>query len=151
MKGLLRLDGATSEVLTTMLLTLLNARSADAFLRAERATHSLFSGLADKLVGAVLRHLTTNPDFVEPCREHWLNVAARQGERLQSNGYKKTSVQLLGGSKIELQTLRLARVAPKKPGRKRGTGKRGKAGTGVYPALAQLGALVKHQTLETSE
>jgi mRNA-degrading endonuclease RelE of RelBE toxin-antitoxin system len=81
--------------------------------------------MADQLVEDVLRYLVEDPRLVEPCRGYWTNVASAQGEKLQSNGYKKTPVALLGGRTITVRTLRLARVAPKRPGPKRGRGKRG--------------------------
>jgi hypothetical protein len=122
---------------------LLNARSGVEFYDVERAVHQALRGLGDALVGGVLRFLAADPRLVEPCRAYWTELAARQGERLQSNGYKETAVRLLGGGVVSVKTLRLARVRPTGPGRKPGRGKRGKAGTGLYPALAQLGIVGK--------
>lgn len=121
----------------------LDARDPGGFFEAERTVHDLCRDVADDIVGAVLQFLVSDPRIVEPTRAYWTRTAAEQGEKLQSNGYKSTSIQLLGGTKVQVSTLRLARVARRRPGRKRGRGKRGKAGTGVYPALAQLGIIGK--------
>ena len=123
------LDSIRSETVTSIdcaVRKLLDARNPGDFFAAERTTHDLCRSVADDVVGAVLQFLVADPRFVQPCREYWMQTAAAQGEKLQSNGYKSTSVQLLDGTKLKVSTLRLARVAPRRPGRKPGRGKRGK-------------------------
>jgi len=140
------LDSIRSETMTSIdcaVRKLLDSRNPGDFFAAERTAHDLCRSVADDVVGAVLQFLAADPRFVQPCREFWTQTAAAQGGKLQSNGYKSTSVQLLGGAKVKVSTLRLALVAPRRPGRKPGRGKRGKAGPGVYPALAQLGIVGK--------
>lgn len=128
-----------SPQIQALALNVLNARSPANMYDAERAIHAAFREVADRIVGTVLQFLVADPRLVEVCRTYWKNIAIAQKEKLQSNGYKETPVQLLGGGSVIVRTLRLARVAPKTPGPKRGRGKRGPAGSGLYPALVQLG------------
>ncbi len=115
------------------------AASAEEFYDAERGMRAELMRRADLAVGAVLEHKTSEDAFVKPAKDLMMARAAAAGVKLKSHGRRPTRVRLLGGSEIRLRTLQLLPVAPVRPGRKRGVGRRGKNGAGVYPALAVLG------------
>ncbi len=113
--------------------------SAEEFYDAERAMRTEVTRRADLAVAAVLEHKAEDPAFVEPAKQLMMAQAEAVGVKLKSHGRRFTRVRLLGGSVIRFRTLQLLPVAPKQPGRKRGVGRRGTGGSGVYPALAVLG------------
>jgi len=117
----------------------LRAADAEQFYDAERHVAALMRQRADQLVATVLEHRCTAAEFVEPARARAHTMANALGWNLISNGRRQTRVQLLGGMQVTLETLRMRPVMPVRPGRKRGVGRRGEAGTGFYPVLAELG------------
>jgi len=117
----------------------LDASSEEEFYDAERRVREHLVRVADKAVGAVLKHKVSDPAFVNPAKELMQTQAEAAGVKLKSHGRRPTKVRLLGGTVIECRTLQLLPVAPTRPGRKRGVGRRGENGSGVYPALAMLG------------
>lgn len=131
--------GSWDDRIASAVLEVLNASDPVEFREAEREVHAMMRDRADRLVAAALQHRTSAPEFVEPCRERAHETAAAMGVVLRSNGERETRVQLLGGTTVPISTLRLRPEAQRKPGRKRGVGRRGKAGTGFYPVLAELG------------
>ena len=60
---------------------------------------------------------------------------------MRSVGRRPTTVRLLGGRQVQLKTSYRLPVRMPRPGRRRGIGRRGKAGAGQYPHLCQLGSL----------
>ena len=133
------LAGGWDAAIEAASVAVLQACDAEEFYDAERALAALMRARADHVVGAILEHRCTAPEHVEPARARAHKSANEQGWRLVSNARRKTRVQLLGGLVVALETLRMRPVMPPRPGRKRGVGRRGKAGTGFYPVLAELG------------
>jgi hypothetical protein len=127
-----------SEVLVGRLLQM---RSAEDFYDAERAVHEAMRLRGDTITSAVLRHRTDSPEHVDRARRAVQAQARASGSRLESNGRRKTKVRLLGGSVVELKTLRLHPPTELHKGRPRKVGQRGPAGTGVYPALEEIGVV----------
>jgi hypothetical protein len=115
------------------------ATSAEEFYDAERGMRAELMRRADLAVGAVLKHKTGDDAFVKPAKALMMERAKAAGVKMKSHGRRPTRVRLLGGTEIQLRTLQLLPVAPVRAGRKRGVGRRGKTGSGVYPALAVLG------------
>lgn len=119
--------------------SMLFANSVSDFCEAERAVAELMMRKADALTAAVVTYRATAAEFVEPARARAHERALGQGIKLKSCGRKPTRVRLLGGTELRIETLRMQPLAPRRPGRKRGRGRRGKGGAGVYPALAEMG------------
>jgi len=115
------------------------ASCAEEFYDAERGVRAELMRRGDLAVGAVLEQKASDPAFVEPAKKLMMAQADAAGVKLKSHGRRPTRVRLLGGSVIRFRTLQLLPVAQKGPGRKRGVGRRGRNGSGVYPALAVLG------------
>jgi len=134
--------GPMDAALTAAVWRAWSATSAEELYDGERGVRAEFNRRADLAMGAVLEHKASDPAFVEPAKELAMARAEAAGVKLKSHGRRFTRVRLLGGSVIRFRTLQLLPVAPEgRPGRKRGVGRRGKGGSGVYPALAQLGVV----------
>lgn len=131
--------GCWDDGVEAAVVRVLGASSPEEFLDAERGVHAMMRTRADALVAAALKYRAGAAEFVEPCRDRAHERAAAEGASLKSNGTRATRVQLLGGTTVSIETLRLRPVAKRKAGRPRGVGRRGKAGTGFYPVLAELG------------
>jgi hypothetical protein len=94
-------------------------------------------GLQDGVTGAVLTEVVSDPGL-----QAVTSAAARSGpERLRSGGVREVSVTMLGGHEARLRTEYLKPDRRGRPGRPRGTGRRGAGGAGLYPVLAALGIL----------
>ncbi len=130
------LDGPTEALVER----LLGVRTGEEFYDAERAVAAEMRRRADVLVAEVLQHMAEAPEHVDRAR-HGVQARARSvGASLVSNGRRTTKVRLLGGTLVELKTLRLRPATEKKrSGRRRRVGERGPAGTGVYPFLEEIG------------
>lgn len=83
---------------------------------------------------AVLRGLNEDETFRTAAQ-----AAFTGDDRFRNGGTRSTTVRLLGGGTIQLQTPYLARRRGKRRGRRRGVGRRGKGGSGVFPVLLCLG------------
>lgn len=115
------------------------AVTPEQFYDAERAVRSEFVKRGDVVVAELLRERVTSRTLVEPAKAGVVAQAEEAGVKLKSHGLRSTKVRLLGGTVVQLQTLAMLPVAQSRPGRKRGVGRRGEGGAGVYPALAALG------------
>ena len=115
------------------------ASTPEEFYDSERAVRAEFVQRADIVVGEVLRERVVDDELVDPAKATTMMRASEAGVKLKSHGRRSTKVRLLGGTVVQVQTLALLPVAPQRPGRKRGVGRRGESGAGVYPALAALG------------
>jgi hypothetical protein len=131
--------GTLGPELESALVTVLDASSEEEFYDAERGVREHLARVADQAVGAVLKHKVSDPAFVQPAKELMQSRAKASGVQMKSHGRLPTQVRLLGGTVIKFRTLKLLPVAPTRPGRKRGVGRRGESGSGVFPALAMLG------------
>ena len=131
--------GALDPALERSLVAVWTASSEEELYDAERGVREELVQRSDIAVGTVLKHKVSDPAFVNPAKELMKAQAKAAGVKLKSHGRRPTRMRLLGGSVIQFRTLLLLPVAPKRPGRKRGVGRRGDNGSGVYPALAMLG------------
>jgi len=131
--------GPIDRALEAAVLGVYQASSGEEFYDAERAVRAELTRRADLAVGEVLKHRAGDPALVEPAKQLMMARADVAGVKMKSHGRRPTRVRLLGGTEVQFRTLQLLPVAPKGPGRKRGRGRRGKTGSGVYPALEVLG------------
>jgi hypothetical protein len=112
------------------------ANDPQAILDVELQLHVLTRLLADHLFGSLLDHILTHPDFQAPV----CAAAKAHHPWLRAGGVRTHRIRLLGGTIVSFKVpyLKTDRRGPR-PGRKRGIGRRGKGGTGLYPTLAALG------------
>lgn len=111
------------------------ARTAEDFEALERALHEMFRNGADEITKALVTDIVEDPEYQEATN----NAVRASGQRYRSGGRRSVQITLLGGSSCEVRVPYLRLDLSGRPGRKRGTGRRGKAGAGLYPALAALG------------
>lgn len=127
--------GGLGETCVSNLSEWRTTRTADEFAAMERDIHALCRATADEVTNAILTDIVTDEEF-----QRRTNEAVRaSGRRYRSGGRRRVTITLLGGSKVEVQVSYLRPDKSKRPGRKRGSGRRGKGGAGLYPALAALG------------
>ena len=101
----------------------------------ERLLDIARSELVGPLLVELVREVHRHEEFVV-----WSMADARlRGARLRVTSDKGVGVHVAGGSHARIQSPYMAPITPKKPGPKRGAGKRGKGGGGLYPVLAALG------------
>jgi hypothetical protein len=97
--------------------------------------HDVARSCLDPIVAAVIQAAHGAPAVVERAT---MLVGAYADLRLQKTA-QPVAVTLLGGSTAEIFTPYFLQRPRCKPGRKRGRGRRGKEGNGIYPRLAALG------------
>jgi hypothetical protein len=130
--GLLkRLNGACAEKLEAWRST----RTAEGFAALEQEIHATFRAAADEVTAEVLDDIVTDEALQQESNE----AVRASGKPYRSGGRRAVKVTLLGGSTTEVKVPYLRPDISKRPGRKRGHGRRGKGGVGLYPALAALG------------
>lgn len=114
----------------------LDSRSPAELRRTELEVAAVARDFADRVVEAVLHEMLSDDVFQAQCC-----AAAHAGaeRRLRDVGRRPVEVTLLGGRKTTVHVRYLRPDHRGRPGRPRGTGRRGKGGSGVYPALAALG------------
>lgn len=108
-------------------------------LDAERAVHDALRAQADELVGAAILARVRDDAFVQQARIELQALSREHGVALNSRGWRPTTVHLMGGRVVKLETLLLTPATPREPALRRARGSRGPSGSGVYPALAKLG------------
>ena len=89
----------------------------------------------DPVIGAIIQEAHELLEVQNAAAEL---VAADPDFRLQDSA-QDVNVALLGGSSVTVVTPYYLRRPPRRPGRPRGRGRRGKAGNGFYPVLATMG------------
>jgi hypothetical protein len=114
----------------------LDSLSPAAFRCMELEVAAVARGFADRVAEAVLHEILSDDAFQAQCC-----AAAHAGseKRLRDVGRRPVEVTLLGGRKTTVRVRYLRPDHRGRPGRRRGTGRRGKGGSGLYPALAALG------------
>lgn len=109
------------------------ARTPADFLAMERNVAALGRQMSDTVTAAILDDILSDAEF-----QAETTAAAYSGPvRYRSGGRREVSVKLLGGSETRVKVNYLKSDRRKQPGQKRK--KRGKSGSGLYPALAALG------------
>ena len=124
-----------SKAVEVRLLAWLNVGDAAAFRAMEIEAAALTRDTGDSLVELVLRARLAS-GFEGVCSK-----AARQGSGgpMFSGGRRDVTVTLRGGRRVKVNVGYLKPDLSRKPGPRRGTGRRGASGVGIYPALAALG------------
>lgn len=111
------------------------ARSPEAFAKAERELVQMARELAAQLTGQVLQRVSDREDRKKEAIARIREMAARRGLDVRLERRRSTPVRTLGGQVVNVETA-YATCRPR-GGAKLET--RGKDGTGVYPVLDQLG------------
>ena len=128
---------ATDELRAAINLKLpgwLDARSPAMFRAMELDVAETARDFADHIVELVLREIVADPALqVES------SAAAGASAKLRYAGRRTVDVTLLGGRSVKVRVPYLKPDRRGLPGRPRGTGRRGKGGSGIYPLLALLG------------
>jgi len=114
----------------------LGARSPALFRAMELEVAETAREFADQVSELVLREMVSEATFQAECC-----AAARAGAtvKLRDVGRRTVDVTLLGGRRVKVRVSYLRPDRRGLPGRRRGTGRRGKSGSGLCPALAALG------------
>lgn len=139
MNSLVEKAGRWTDELDRAVLRLHNASSPEEMLDGERAVHEAISRRADDVVATILQKRVRDAAFVKQACAEARKRAQAVGLRVHDRGEKGTVVRLLGGTEVRLLTTQMLPATPKDPAERRGRGKRGKGGAGVYPALMKLG------------
>lgn len=108
--------------------------SPAALREMELEIEALSRQLAGGMTAAVLQHRLANPAFQAQC-----SAAARGAGRRRSGGRRECEIRLLSGNTTRVTVEYLKPDRRGRAGRRRGSGKRGKGGQGLYPALVALG------------
>lgn len=116
--------------------TWLSARSPDAFHQMELEIAAIGRSLADGVTGAILQALAMDGEF-----QAQASLAARKGvgRKVRHGGRRTVEVTLLGGHKVKVEVEYLKTNRRNQRGVRRGNGRRGKNGSGLYPVLSALG------------
>ena len=130
-----RAKATLSDAVEARLGDWLRVGDAGAFRALEIEAAALSREIGDALVEMVLRARLTS-GFEGECSK-----AARQGSGgpMFSGGRRDVRVTLKGGRRVVVNVGYLKPDLSKQPGPRRGTGRRGAGGAGVYPVLAALG------------
>lgn len=109
----------------------LESRDAIAFRRAELEAAALGREVADEVMANVLRTIAADRELAREATR-----ALRATGDFHDGGRRDVTVTLVGGKKVRIDKTPYLRPTKR---RRRGHGKRGKTGVGVYPVLAALG------------
>ena len=108
-------------------------------LQAEQELAAVGRALSDQMMESLL------VASIESLQDSASPGAAREplprSTKTQSVGRRCTPFQLLGGRKVSIKTSYRLPVRKERRGRRRGVGRRGKAGSGVFPHRVTLGIL----------
>lgn len=100
----------------------------------ENSIHKQFLQLADLITKEILIQVISAPQIMQQAIEQYRS----KGFYVHSRK-KETTIQLLGGTVIPIQTVYMLPRQSKKKRKKRGKGRHGLLGKGVYPVLKILG------------
>lgn len=113
----------------------LNARNPGSFRETELEISAVAQKFADQVTGLLLEAATRDLAF----RAETSSAVRAAGVKLLDGGARDVEIQLLGGGAVRVRTNYFRPDLSGRPGRKRGHGRRGPGGAGVYPVLAALG------------
>lgn len=123
-------------VLTEAVRQFSRAPGPEPLLQFEEKVFHLLGEVAGGVVACGITLVHTSPSLVERA----IRLTKEQSDQLFRHvGSRVTPVQFIGGLRVELETPYLGPNYRERPGSRRGRGRRGPAGTGTYPVLAQLG------------
>jgi len=111
------------------------ARSPREFYETEKTVHELARELADAYTSQVLSHVVADAERIQEASDGVRATAGGQGIVMRPQGRRRTPVRLLGGTTVHLRTTYMS-TQPRGAGVRES---RGKAGTGVFPVLDELG------------
>ena len=106
---------------------------------AELELHALSRRASDEVMARLL--VASIEDKQEQAQRGQLVPTGPGRGKTRAVGRRNTPVRLLGGTVVDIRTSYRLPVRTVRTGPKRGTGKRGKAGTGMFPHLVTLGIL----------
>lgn len=112
----------------------IDARDPAGFRRVELAIAAVGRAFSDGLTALVLKAMVGDPELQAEA-----SIAARATGAYRHGGTREIGVTLLGGSRIRVRAEYLKINRRGQAGRRRGNGRRGPGGTGIYPVLAVLG------------
>lgn len=130
-----RANEATVKELAKRLPIWRAVRTADAFMTMEREIHDRYRALADEVSKSLLAAIVGDDSFQRETNE----AVRKTGLKYKNGGRRSVTVTLLGGSATKVKVPYFRPDISGRPGPKRGHGRRGKGGAGVYPALVALG------------
>jgi len=115
-------------------------RTPEPLLSLEETLQHILASVGGHIVGGLVTWLHRDRVFVA----HQVREArGRDGRKLRNRGRRMTVVRFLGGARLRFSTPYLSEDREGRPGRRRGVGRRGVAGGGVFPVLERLG--IQHQ------
>jgi len=114
----------------------LENRDAEKLLRMEQEVLRQFSLASSHVVAGVLQFLHEDETWVDESIESAREEAPHP---TRSRGQRTTTVRLLGGARLTIETPYVIEDRRTRRGRKRGVGRRQASGTGTYPVLEALG------------
>jgi hypothetical protein len=110
------------------------ARDPAAFRRMELEVAAVGRALSDGVTALLLKDMVAEPEFQAEA-----SVAARTQGGYRHGGTRPVGVTLLGGGRVRVSVEYLKPNRRGQPGRRRGSGRRGRGGAGLYPVLSALG------------
>ncbi len=122
--------------------------SREGFLELEQDVLRLFAIMSSHAVAGVVGLLHHNEEWVA---DAVAAERARSTRRMRHRGVRSTLVRFLGGVVLSLSTPYLSQDLRGRPGPTRGVGRRGKTGSGRYPALEALGVMCRTTPALASE
>ena len=105
-----------------------------AFREMELAIAAVGRAFSDGVTELILKDRVADPELQAEA-----SIAARATGAYRHGGTREIGVTLLGGRRIRVRAEYLKVNRRGQPGRRRGNGRRGRGGTGIYPVLAVLG------------
>jgi hypothetical protein len=113
------------------------ARDPVGFRKAELAIAAIGRAISDAVTAVIVKAIVGDSKHQAEA-----SIAARATGAYRHGGTREVGVTLLGGTRIRVRAEYLKVNRRAQPGRRRGTGRRGRGGTGFYPALAVLGIVL---------
>jgi len=113
-----------------------DAKTPGGFREAEQELHAMAREMCDEVTASLLEDMLSDVQFQAKAAKAALKAP---GIKRRRSGTSSVEVTLLGGGKTRVRVTYLKQDLRGRPGRKRGSGRRGPGGTGLYPELAALG------------